>query len=75
MITQQRSARLQSVARLPVSMDRRSVASDGAGRLIQVALALFLIPALLVVLVVGGVGMLILGVGQLFIRPVHTSCG
>jgi hypothetical protein len=75
MITQQRSARLQSVARWPVSMDRRSVANDEPGRLIPALLALYLIPALLVVLAVGGLGMLILGVGRLFIRPVHTSCG
>jgi hypothetical protein len=65
MITQQRSARLQSVARLPVSTEKRSVASDWAGQLIRMALALYLIPALLVVLAVGSIGMLVVAVGRL----------
>jgi hypothetical protein len=73
MITRQRPIRLRSRTRL-VSAERRSVASDRAGRLIQVALALYLIPALLAVLAVGCLGMLILGIGRLFTARVRTSC-
>ena len=38
-----------------------------AGRSIQVALALYLLPVLLVVLAVGGAGMLVLGIGRTLI--------
>jgi hypothetical protein len=41
--------------------------SDGAsvhGRLVQAALAVYLLPALLIVLLVGGIGLIILAVGQ-----------
>ena len=41
------------------------------GRLIQVTLALFLTPALLVVLVVGGMGAAVLGVARLFTVALH----
>ena len=75
MITEQRSARLRPVARLSVSQDRRPVVSDHAGRLIQIALALYLIPALLVVLAVGGAGMMVLVVGRLVIGPVREPLG
>ncbi|MHB1558611.1 MAG: hypothetical protein ACYC61_14230 [Isosphaeraceae bacterium] len=34
------------------------------GRLLQAALAVYLLPALLIVLLVGGVGLIILAVGQ-----------
>ena len=71
MITDQRSARLRNVVRLSASQDSRSVTSDHAGRLIQIALALYLLPVLLVVLAVGGVGMLVLAVGRLFTGPVR----
>jgi len=56
-------------------MDTRSVISDLAGRLIQMALALYLIPALLMVLVVGGMGMVVLTVGRLFTGPIRRSVG
>jgi hypothetical protein len=36
----------------------------GWGRLIQMALAIYLVPALLVVLLVGGIGMLVLGAAR-----------
>ena len=75
MITEQRSPRFGTIARLATSQDRRPVASDHAGRLIQIALALYLIPALLVVLAVGGVGMMVLAVGRLFIGPVREPLG
>jgi nitrate reductase NapE component len=71
MMTEQSSARLRPIARLAASQDRRSVASDHAGRLIQIALALYLIPALVVVLAVGGVGMMVLMVGRLVTGPIR----
>ena len=73
MITQPRSAHLRAVTRVSKAMDDRSVNSDLAGRLIQMALALYLVPALLIVLVVGGVGMLVLTVGRLFTGPIQRS--
>ena len=39
------------------------------------ALALYLVPALLIVLVVGGVGMLVLTVGRLLMGPIQRSVG
>jgi hypothetical protein len=47
------------------------VASDYACRLIHAALALYLLPALLVVLAVGVVGIIILAFGRLFIVPIR----
>jgi hypothetical protein len=64
MIAQQRSARLRTVGQVSKSMDTRSDRTDLTGRLIQMALALYLVPVLLIVLVVGGVGMLVLAVGR-----------
>jgi len=46
-------------------MDGQSAGAIGLSRLVQVALAVYLIPALLIVLVVGGCGMLILAVARL----------
>lgn len=45
---------------------RLLVSADWAGRLVQIALAIYLLPALLVVLVVGGLGMVVIAVGSLF---------
>lgn len=56
-----------------MSADKRTVAIERTGRLIQIVLALYLIPALLVVLAVGGFGMLVLEVGRSFIGSVHRS--
>jgi hypothetical protein len=75
MITDQRSARLRPIARLSRSQDTCLIASDHAGRLIQIALALYLIPAFLVVLAVGGVGMMVLVVGRLVTGPVREPLG
>jgi hypothetical protein len=50
------------------------LAGGHAGRWIQIALALYLLPALLVVLVIGVVGIMILAVSRLFLgfapRPI-----
>ena len=75
MITRPRSVRLQRVGRPAVAAGERPVASDWAGRLIQIALSLYLIPALLAVLAVGIVGMLIIAVGSLFISLVRPPVG
>jgi hypothetical protein len=75
MTTQQQSVHLQTVAQVSKFMDTRSVSGDLAGRLIQIALVLYLIPALLIVLVVGGVGILVLTVGRLLSGPIQRSVG
>ena len=75
MIIEQRSARLRPIARLSTSQDRLPATSDQAGRLIQITLALYLMPALLVVLAVGGVGMMVLAVGRLVTGPVREPLG
>jgi hypothetical protein len=69
MIAEQKSARLRRFARQSPPHHSHSVSSHHAGRLIQIALALYLSPALLVVLAVGGVGMMVLTVGRLFTDP------
>jgi hypothetical protein len=45
------------------------------GRLIQMALALYLVPALLAVLVMSAVGMLVLTLGRVFAGPIQRSIG
>jgi hypothetical protein len=66
------------ISRVSRDLQRRStlnneclVASDHAGRLIHAALALYLLPALLVVLAFGVVGIIVLAFGRLFIVPVR----
>ncbi len=52
--------------------------SDGVsvcGRLLQATLAIYLLPALLIVLLVGGVGLIILAVGQLAGRIARGPTG
>ena len=56
-------------------MDSRIGCTDLLGRLIQMALALYLVPALLIVLVVSGVGMLVLMMGRLLMGPMRRSVG
>jgi hypothetical protein len=75
MITEQRLTRLRPIALLLASHDGRPVVSDRAGRVIQIALAIYLMPALLVVLVVGGIGMMVLAVGRLVSGPVREPLG
>jgi hypothetical protein len=73
MITQQRSARMKNSARPSVLLGRLPTASERLGRAIQFALALYLMPVLLVVLAVGGLGMLILGYGRWLTGPGRGS--
>jgi hypothetical protein len=60
MISAQRLTRSRQIGRHAVIAEKPSNASHVAGRVIQVALAIYLLPALLVVLSVGSVGMLVL---------------
>ena len=75
MITQSRPVRLQPVTLMSESRDKRSVGSNLTGRLIRVILALYLIPALMIVLTVGGMGMLVLAIGRIFTGPIHRAAG
>jgi hypothetical protein len=75
MITEQPAARSRAAIRTSKAMDKRLDGSDVAGRLIQMVLALYLIPALLIVLVIGGVGILAVTVGRLFMGPMPRSVG
>jgi hypothetical protein len=52
-----------------------STSTNLASRLVQIALALYLIPALLIVLLVGAVGMLVVGMVRLFIRLLGATSG
>jgi len=71
MITQPRSVPLRRAGRTSGAMDG-PLAVRGLSRFVQVALALYLIPALLIVLVVGGCGMLILAVARI-LTPVGPA--
>ena len=70
MTTQLRSARFRAIGGMSKVMDGAPSATR-LGRLIQVALAFYLIPVLLIVLVVGGVGMVILAIARVFTRVVY----
>jgi hypothetical protein len=65
MISRLRTPRWPSLARKARASDGQPAVTHRLDRLIQVALALYLIPALLIVLVVGGIGMLVLAVARL----------
>jgi len=71
MITQPRSVPLRRAGRTSGAMDGPLAGVRGLSRLVQVALALYLIPALLIVLVVGGSGMLILAVARILTAIVY----
>jgi len=58
------SDNLQAVPRVRGTIVNESAGTDRVGRLIQVILAVYLIPVLMVVVVVSGVGMMILGVSE-----------
>ena len=75
MSTQQRSTRFRVRAEMPEAIERRLEGPIWLGRPIQVALTLYLIPALLVVLVVGGIGMLVLAVARLLNAVWHGPAG
>jgi len=58
------SDNLQAVPRMRETAAKESVGTDRVGRLIQMTLAIYLIPVLLVVVVVSGIGMMILGFSE-----------
>ncbi len=62
----------RQVVRPVRDMKQSPAASRLAGRIIQVGLALYLLPALMVVLAVGGLGMLILAGGRLLYAPIEA---
>jgi len=63
-ITPSRSARLSPIVQVARSPKELSPGVRLAGRLIQMVLAVYLLPAFLVVLMVGGVGILIHKISQ-----------
>ena len=73
MTTQLCSARSPLSDRKSREMNGESPCVKGLGRLIPVALALYLTPVLLMVLIVGGVGMLVLAVARAFTTIVKGS--
>jgi hypothetical protein len=75
MITQLRSVPLPVVAPECKLIDKEHIHGDLAGRMIKVALAIYLLPALFVVLAVGGVGMLILSLNRILRSPVGRPVG
>jgi hypothetical protein len=69
MIVSQRIARSPQVIRPARITEQAVVESRVAGRIVQISLALYLLPALLIVLAVGCLGMLVLGGGRLLCAP------
>ena len=67
MISQLRSAQPGGIGRASLTAAGGADDARGLSRLVQVALALYLIPALLIVLVAGAGGMLILAVARVLI--------
>ena len=60
------SANSQAIIEVAGPSEQPSLTAHFAGRLIQITLALYLLPALLIVLLVGGVGILAVLVSRLF---------
>jgi len=54
----------KAVPRMRGTPTKESVGTDRVGRLIQMTLAIYLLPVLLGVVVISGVGMMILGVSE-----------
>ncbi len=71
MTTQLRSAPFRAIGRMSGEMDGQAPGAPVLGRLIQVVLALYLIPALLIVLLVGGIGMLVLAIARVVTAVVY----
>jgi hypothetical protein len=65
MITEVRSRPLRQALQESRTMDIPSAVASSLGGVVQAGLALYLLPALLVVLVVGAVGMLVLAAARL----------
>ena len=72
-MTQLRSVCSNVVVQLREPADEHSILYHIAGRLIQITLALYLLPAFLILLVVAGVGMLALRIGRILTDLVGNS--
>jgi hypothetical protein len=72
-MTQLRPTPSKTLVRLAQVPEGQSVVTHVAGRLIQITLALYLLPAFLVALLVGGVGILIIKVTHLLTSAVERS--
>jgi hypothetical protein len=70
MFTFQRPTILGNVAEESASEDADSAVNYCVGRLIQIALALWLLPALVIVLAVGGIGIVALAISRVLTGPV-----
>ena len=68
MFTSQRTL-LGNVAEEPAFEDADSAVNYCVGRLIQIALALWLLPALIIVLGVGGIGIVALAINRMLTAP------
>jgi hypothetical protein len=66
-ITQLRFPRSKVASELTQSSEEESVVSHLAGRLIQITLAVYLSPALLAVLMVGGIGIFFMKCSRLYV--------
>jgi hypothetical protein len=75
MITTRRFIGMRKATQISVGPAEDSAVSDRAVRVIHVVLALYLLPALLVVLALGGLGMVVVGVGRVFAGPIQGSIG
>jgi hypothetical protein len=64
-LTHFQSVRVNAVAQLPEPADNHAPLLHLVGRLIQIALSLYLLPAFLVVLVVSGVGIVVLKIDRI----------
>lgn len=71
MTTQLRSAQFRGVGRTSGAMDGQPSGVRGLSRLVQVALAIYLLPALMIVLIVGVCGMLVLAVARVLMTIVR----
>jgi hypothetical protein len=74
-ITRLRSVSSSAVIQIPEPVDKDSVLYHVVGRMIQITLALYLLPALLVVLMVGGAGILVLKIGRILTDLFERSAG
>jgi hypothetical protein len=72
-MTQLTSTWSKAIVQLPQISEDRSLITHLAGRLIQITLALYLLPALLAVLVVGGVGIFAIKFSQIVAKSIKAS--
>lgn len=70
-----RLLRSRALVPAPHAIRRPLGISNLLGRLIQITLALYLLPVLLLVMVVTGAGMALLAVARLFTVPIHKPVG